>query len=92
MKEKITELLKSENATLKINKFCTLHRWKKDALGSRADGIEVVFMIASGFISVSPIDSRNWRGVVDEVAEAQTLAFALAAEEYNRQLKNGCIG
>lgn len=92
MKEKIINLLNSENATLRINQYCTLHRWKKDVFGDSVDALEVVFHITNSFHSIAKIESRNWRKIVEEVADAQERAFVLAAEEYNKQLRNGYIG
>lgn len=92
MKKAFIDLLNGEDSTLRINKFCTIHRWTKDALGNPVDKLEVTFSITSAFSHSYVIDSREWRSVVSEIQRFQTKAFADAAETLNRHLANGYIG
>ena len=92
MKNEIIELLNSEEGTLKINKFCTLHRWTKSALNEDVDRLQAIFSITRYSSHTVDIDSRTWRAIVDDVASAQSKAFADSAEELNKQLLNGYIG
>lgn len=92
MKNEITKLLDSDNSILKINNFCQLRRWKKDALGNDVDKLVMEFSLTHKYSHTYEIAARDWRGVVEEVQAAQTKAFADAAEELNKQLANGRIG
>lgn len=92
MKKEINNLLASTNETLKINQFCTLHRWTKDALGQEVDRLCVDFSLTHAFSHRYEIQSRDWRGIMAAIQDAQTKAFAAAAEEFNSQLANGYIG
>lgn len=91
MKKEIMELINSEEGTLKINDFCTLYRWTKTALNEDVDKLEARFSIIHYSSHVVEIQSREWRSIVDEVAYAQTKAFADSADELNKQLINGYI-
>lgn len=91
MKKEIMQLIESEDATLQINKYCRLHRWTK-SVSQEVDRLEVVFSITNMFSHTYEIKARDWRGIVAEVQEAQTKAFADAADAYNKQLGNGYLG
>lgn len=43
MKKEIESLLKSENQTLRINEYCCLNRWQKDALNQDVDMLVLEF-------------------------------------------------
>ena len=90
MKKEIEALLASENAYLKLNRYCTLHRWTKSGCID-VDKLEVNFSILSVCGQAAAINSRDWRGIVEEVQAAQTAAFAAVAEELNGHLRNGYI-
>lgn len=93
MKKEIIALLDSTNASLKINEFCTLRRWTKvPGREAPVDRLQAVFSLTHASSHSFEIKSREWRGIVAEIQEAQTQAFAAAAEEFNRQLANGYIG
>ena len=92
MKKELTELINSENSSLKINKFLCLERWKKDAIGNKVDKLEAIFSIQHIGSRNFEIKSRDYNGIIAEVQEYQTKAFVEAAEEYNKQLRNGYIG
>ena len=92
MKIEIMELINSESASLKINKFLCLERWKKDAIGNKVDKLEAIFSIQCVRSRHFEIKSRDYNGILAEVQECQTKAFSEAAEEYNKQLRNGYIG
>lgn len=92
MKKEIMELINSENASIRINKFLRLDRWKKDAIGNKVDKLEAIFSIQHISSRHFEIKSRDYNGIIEEIQECQTKAFFEAAEEYNKQLKNGYIG
>lgn len=91
MKKEIENLLKSENAYLDLNKFCCLHRWQKNAFGEPVDCLKVEFSITSTFDYREEITARDWRGIVEQVREAHTRAFAKASEVLSTELKAGYI-
>lgn len=92
MKKELMELINSESASLRINKFLQLDRWKKDAIGNKVDKLEAIFSIQYISSRHFEIKSRDYNGIIAEVQEYQTKAFVEAAEEYNKQLRNGYIG
>lgn len=91
MKKEIENLLNSENAYLDLNKFCCLHRWQKNAFGEPVDCLKVEFSITSAFDYREEITARDWRGIVEQVREAHTRAFAKASEVLSTELKAGYI-
>lgn len=91
MKKEIINLINSANATLTINKFCKIRRWTKDALNNDVDRLEVEFSIKHVYDYSAEINARDWQGVINEVQEHQTKAFAAAAATYNKELKNGYL-
>ena len=92
MKKRINALIESENAILKINNFCYLHRWTHSPAEGRVDRLEVFFKLTICGQYHTEIKARDWRGVIEEVQEAQTKAFAEEAEKLNKELKNGYFG
>ena len=91
MKKEIAELLNSSNATLKINTYCTLHRWTHSPAEGTVDKLEVTFSLNSAFSHSYDIGARDLKGIVAEIQEAQTKAFADAAEMYNRAIAGGTL-
>lgn len=92
MKKELMELINSESASLNINKFLRIDRWKSDAIGNKVDKLEAIFSIQHIRSRHFEIKSRDYNGIIAEIQEYQTKAFAEAAEEYNKQLRNGYIG
>lgn len=91
MKKEIENLINSENGKIDINKCCVLYRWTENALGDPVDCLHVEFNIIGKPDYVFPIKSREWRKIVEEIAEAQTIAFQKMAEKLNKELENGYI-
>lgn len=91
MKKEIENLLNSENAYLDLNKLCCLHRWQKNAFGEPVDCLKVEFSITSTFDYREEITARDWRGIVEQVRDAHTRAFAKASEVLSTELKAGYI-
>lgn len=95
MKKQITELLASKNATLNINKFCTLHHWVMGySFGNyrKGDSRLVAEFSITRFCSYSQeITARDLPGIIREVSDAQIIAFAKATEELNAEFRNGHI-
>jgi len=93
MKKEIEQLLASENATLKINRYCRLHRWQRiDFPVQKVDGLRADFSVVHAYDYAVDIKARTWQGVVEEVAQAQVEAFRRAGDEYAKRLKNGYLG
>ena len=93
MKKQIENLLASENCTLAINKFATLHRWTKDSLnGQDCDCLSCSISILSSCDCIRDISSRDWKGIIAEVEEIIHESFKNAAETLCRNLENGYIG
>lgn len=93
MKKQIENLLASENSTLDLNKFATLHRWQKDALnGKDCDGLICEISVISSCDCIRDITSRDWKGIIAEVEEIIREVFAKAAGALCRDLENGYIG
>lgn len=91
MKKKIENLINSDNGKIDINKCCVLYRWTKNAIGDPVDCLQVEFNIIRKPDFVSSIKSREWRKIVEEIAEAQTIAFKRISERLNKELENGYI-
>lgn len=92
MKKEIEALLRSDDAVLRLNKFCELRRWKVYELGEtepKYDGLKVVFNINHAHDYSDDIYSRDWEGIVEEVKRAQEQAFLTACEKLNTQLASG---
>ena len=91
MKKEIENLLNSENSYLKLNNFCELHRWQKNAFGEPVDCLKVEFSITTTYDYSEYITARDWRGVVEQVRAAHTRAFTKASEILSTELKAGYI-
>ena len=91
MKNEIEKLLKSEDAYLKLNKFCTLHRWTQNAFGEKVDCLEAHFSVLRKLDYIEIVKSRTWREIVDEVCELQEKVFKTIADKINNNLKNGVL-
>ena len=93
MKKQIENLLASENSTLDLNKFATLHRWQKDALNDQdCDCLVCSISLISSCACIRDISSRDWKGIIAEVEEIIREVFAKAAETLCKNLENGYIG
>lgn len=91
MKKEIEKLLKSEDAYLKLNKFCTLHRWTKNAFGEQVDCLRAEFSILHEFDHLKELTARDWRGIVEQVCELQQKVLKVVGETLSKELKNGYI-
>lgn len=91
MKKEIENLLIEQDGYLKLNNFCTLHRWQKNAFGEPVDCLQAEFSITSAFDYLEYITARDWQGVVEQVREAHIKAFAKASEILSTELKAGHI-
>ena len=91
MIKEINELLKRENAYLKLNNCCRLHRWKKDALNGDVDYLMAEFSIERAFDYRAYISSRDWRGIIDEVIDAYQRAFEYVGKKLSSELRSGYI-
>ena len=84
--QEIQRLLASENATFEVNKYCKLHRFKKDCFGNAVDVFEAVFTISEDFSSIYEIQNRKPQAIVRELARCQSAAFSLATGSFNDKL------
>ena len=91
MKKEIENLIRSEDALLRLSPFCALHRWTKDGIGNPVDHLTADFRILSSHDASIEIQSRDWNGILAEVQEAQARVFAEAAKTLNREIANGYI-
>lgn len=87
--KKINNLLKEENAELKINKFCLLYRYKKDALGRKVDVLKLNVSIITSCDASFEIKSRDSKGIIEEIKKCQNEAFQKISEKLNKGLENG---
>ena len=93
MKKQIENLLASENSTLALNKFATLHRWTKDSLnGQGCDCLACSISLLSSCDCIRDISSRDWKGIIAEVEDIIRERFATASATLCRNLENGYIG
>lgn len=83
--QEIEILLASENATFEVNKYCKLHRFKRDCFGNSVDEFQAVFNIVDGFCSIYEIKNRKPRDIVRELARCQSYAFSLATSSLNEK-------
>lgn len=84
--QEIESLLASENATFEVNKYCKLHRFKKDCFGGSVDVFQAIFNIADGFSSICEIKNRKPHAIVRELARCQSFAFSLATSYLNEKI------
>ena len=89
MKKEIEKLMESQDAYLDVNKYCTLHRWQQNAFGVPVDCLVAEFNITRAFDYIEDITARDWHGVVEQVREAHSRAFADAAKTLSTELKAG---
>ena len=82
MKKEIEQLLNSENARLQINKFCVLSRTQKDGQPFY-DRLTAYFSVTHFCDHVVEIKSRDWEGVVEELAKAQEDCFISVGKQYS---------
>lgn len=91
MIKEINELLKRENAYLKLSNCCRLHRWKKDALNGDVDYLMAEFSIERAFDYQVYIRSRDWRGIINEVIDAHQRAFGSICDKLINALGAGYL-
>lgn len=91
MKKEILKLLESQNERLKINNFCCLHRWQKDALNQTVDYLEIEFSGISYNQKTVEIEERGWQDIVERVQKEQTKFFNELSVTLNSDLKNGYL-
>lgn len=92
MKKEIENLLASSSAHLKLNQFCTLYRWQKDALGHWCDRLTVeVSLIAKPHDFCCEVNSRDCAGIIREASAAVAKAFVQVAGRLITEMENGYI-
>lgn len=85
MKKEIKALLEQNKGELAINAFCKLTHEKTDAY-------DYLFVDFYGAERVTEkIESRDWKGIVDEVMERQSAYYAHIAERLNKKLSDGTL-
>jgi len=91
MKANIMELVKSEEGTYRLNKFCYLYRWTKSGLNEVVDELILKFDAMNGvsFGSFIYIRSRDYEGIIAECNKAITDHFTNAANKLTSNLRAG---
>lgn len=96
MNKQIKELFNQEDATLKINDFCALHFYKKDALFEDNNGrgwLVVDFKCSYGKTGHSAhIDSREPNDIKEAIKKEQAYFFDGLRDMLNKQIDGGYIG
>ena len=87
-------LVNSENGTLRLSKTLSLYRFTKDALGETCDGLMLHIDDAiSNYPASSPmISSRDFDGIIDEVANAIEDYYSAAGKKNAKDVRNGYFG
>ena len=82
-----TNLVKSENGVMELNKFCTLERWT-DSFGQKVDMLQITISIVGHADYQAYINSRDAEGIKAEVQEHITKAFAKVSEMLCTRIAN----
>lgn len=82
-KNQIQQLLDSDNARLRINKYCVLRRWQTEPLGEKADRLEAEITIPYNCLRMREIQAREPQAVMEEVATVLIREFIKAAELFS---------
>lgn len=91
MKTTIINLISADHASLKLNSFTTLHHDKVTIMNKEYDNLTLTISIQHFDSFIVPIKSRDYDGIVSEVAAEIKKAFIEAGDEYAKQLINGYI-
>ena len=91
MKSTIINLINADHAKLKLNDFATLHHDKVTIMNKEYDNLTLTISIQHFDSFIVPIKSRDYDGIISEVAAEIKKAFVEAGEEYAKQLINGHI-
>lgn len=91
MKDKIIQLLLSDSAELKINKYCVLthHIFRRENGNIREDKLHLVISISHYGDDMTEIHSREYKDIIEIVSERLKIVFSMIGEEYAQKLKNG---
>ena len=96
MNKQIKALFKQEESSLKINEFCTLRYYLKDALGNDNNGaghLVADFKCYYGKAWHSArIESREPNEIKESIKKEQTYFFDGLRDMLNRQIDGGYIG
>ena len=96
MNKKIKALFEQEESSLKINEFCTLRYFLKDALGMDNNGaghLVVDFKCFYGKAWHSAhIESRELNEIKEAIKKEQTYFFDELRDMLNKQIDGGYIG
>lgn len=96
MNKQIKALFEQEESSLKINEFCTLRYFLKDALGNDNDGngwLKVDFTCKYGKAwHTADIESREPNEIKEAIKKEQTIFFDNLRNTLNKQIGAGCIG
>lgn len=92
MKKEIKKLLASENNNLRLNEYCFLKRWQKDALNQNVDRLVLEFKNYYGkYNKVVEIESRNYSEIIELVENEIKNFFLELGDNLSRDFKNGYI-
>jgi len=91
MKKEIEALIASEHGELKMNKFCTLYKATFQHGDKTIETLDADFSFVASTDLTRRIESRDWKGVVEEVRAAQRDAISNLAERIDRDLAAGYL-
>lgn len=92
MKKEIEKLLSSENDSLRLNEYCILKRWKKDALNQKVDRLVIEFNNYYGkYNKIVEIESRNYSEIIKLIENEIKKFFLELGNNLSKDFKNGYI-
>lgn len=94
LKKEITNLINSEEGTLKLNSISFLRRWHTtNGLGEEYDRLEIRFDTLNGLCIkgcfAAEITSREYKGIIAECEKATQKFFEEAANQISNDLRSG---
>ena len=91
MKDKIIQLLLSDSAEMKINKYCVLthHIFRNEKGNIFEDKLHLVISISHYGDDMTEIHTRDYKKIIEIVSERIKIVFLMIGEEYSKNLKNG---
>lgn len=92
MKKEIENLLINENSSLRLNEYCFLRRWQKDALNQNVDRLVLEFKNYYGkYNKVVEIESRNYSEIIELIESEIKIFFLELGDNLSKDFKNGYI-
>ena len=91
LKKDIMNLLNAKYNSVQINNIARLTRWTKDAFGKDVDRMTLTFSYVCGVNGGQTFDivSRDYDGIVNEIAECTKVYMENCTEQMIRNMRNG---